>query len=154
MPVTAGWPAWPIATFSCISGQGKPILTHLLRVFWMGCMPDTSDMHIQVIPAAVQVMQESALKGSMSPIKAYSSDAHVLDSVEDRQQVTCITADDWYQAQQADPVLSLVIARLQDGTLSQCQLKTSEPPKLQQFLRECNHLQLRQGILFRKTLPK
>ena len=46
-------------------------------------MPDTSDTHIQVTAAAVQAVQEAALKGSVSPIKAYSSDLHVLDSVED-----------------------------------------------------------------------
>ena len=45
-------------------------------------------------------------------------------------------------------------ARLQDGTLSQCQLKQTDPPELQQYLWECNHLKLRQGILYRKTLPK
>ena len=38
--------------------------------------------------------------------------------------------------------------------LSQCQLKTTDPPKLQQFLREHNCLTLRQGILYRKILLK
>ena len=58
-----------------------------------------------------------------------------------------MTTDDWCQAQQADLVLSLIIVRLQDGTLSQHQLKTTDPPKLQQFLRESNFLKLRLGIL-------
>ena len=124
------------------------------RVSWLGCMPDTSYMHIQVTTAAVQAVQETAHKGSISPIEAYSSDVHVLDSVEESQQVACMAADDWHQAQQADPVLSLIIARLQDGTLSQCQLKTTSPPKLWQFVRDCSHLKLRWGILYRKTLPK
>ena len=53
-----------------------------------------------------------------------------------------------------DPVLSLVIARLQDQTLNQCQLKTTDPPELWQFLRVCNHLKLRRGILYRKILLK
>ena len=96
----------------------------------------------------------SCSQGSLSLIKAYSSGVHVLDSVEDSQQVTCLTTDDWYQAQWEDPVLDLIIARLQEGTLSQCQLKTTNPPELWQFLQECNHLKLRQGILYRKTVPK
>ena len=89
----------------------------LLRVSWLGCMPDTSDTHIQVTAVAVQAMQEAVLKGSMSPINACSSNLHVLDLVEDSLQITCMTIDDWCQAQQAGSVLSLVITRLQDGTL-------------------------------------
>ena len=54
----------------------------------------------------------------------------------------------------ADPVLSLIIVRLQDGTLNLCQLKQTDPPELQQFLRECNHLKLRQGIIYKKILLK
>ena len=65
-----------------------------------------------------------------------------------------MTIDDWHQAQSADLILSLVTVRLQDITLSQCQLKQTDPPKLQQYLWECNHLKLRWGVLFRKTLPK
>ena len=67
---------------------------------------------------------------SASLIKAYNSDVHVLHSVEGSQQVPCMTTDDWHQVQWADPVLGLVIARLQEGTLSQCQLKNTDPPKL------------------------
>ena len=44
--------------------------------------------------------------------------------------------------------------RLRDGTLSQCQLIQTDPPELCQYLRECNHLKLRWGVLYRKTLPK
>ena len=102
----------------------------LLRVSWLGCMPDTADMHIQVIVVAVQTMQEAALEDSLSPIKAYSSDVYVLDSVEDSQQVAYMTTDDWHQTQWEYLVLSLVIVRLQEWTLSQCQLKTTNPPEL------------------------
>ena len=70
----------------------------LLRVSWPGCIPDTSETHIKVT-GVVQAMQEAALKGSVSLIESYSSDLHVLDSVEDSQQITCVTADDWHQAQ-------------------------------------------------------
>ena len=52
-----------------------------------------------------------------SPIEAYSCDLHILDVVQDSQQVTCMTLEDWHQAQKVDPILSLVISRLQDGTL-------------------------------------
>ena len=126
----------------------------LSRVPWLACMPDTSDTNIQVIAVAVWAMQDAALEGSVSPIKAYSSNVHILDSVEASQQVTCMTTDDWHQVQLADPVLGLVIVRLQEGTLSQCQLKETDSPELQQFLRECNHLKPRWGVLYRKTLLK
>ena len=83
-------------------------------------MPDDSGTHLKVMAAAVQaVQQEAALKGPASPIKAYSYDLHILDAVQDSQQVTCMTLEDWCQAQQADPTLSLLITRLQDGTLGQ-----------------------------------
>ena len=71
----------------------------LSRVSWLGCMPDTSDTHIQVTAVAVQAMQETAPEGSMNPMKAYSSNLHDLDSVEDSPQVACITTHDWHQAQ-------------------------------------------------------
>ena len=60
----------------------------------------------------VQAVQEAAFKGLASPIEAYSCDLHILDAVQDSQQVTCKTLEDWYQAQQADPTLSVVISRL------------------------------------------
>ena len=41
----------------------------LLRVSWPGCMPDNSGTHLQVKAAAVQAMQEAALKGPTSPIR-------------------------------------------------------------------------------------
>ena len=93
-------------------------------------------------------------KGPASPIKVYSCDLCILDSVGDSMQVTCMTIGDWCQAQWSDLVLGLVIARLQDGTLGQPQLKPTDPPELQQFLHESNDLKLRQGILYRKILPK
>ena len=65
-----------------------------------------------------------------------------------------MTIDDWCQAQQLDPVLSLIIVRLQDRTLGQHQLKLTDPPQCKQFFHECNHLKLRWSILYRKTLPK
>ena len=76
-------------------------------------MPDNSDTHLQVMAAAVLAMHETALEG---PTKAYTCNLHTLDSIQDSHQVTCMTVEDW---QQADPSLSLVIARLWYGTLEQ-----------------------------------
>ena len=84
-------------------------------------------------------MQEAALKGPASPIEAYSCDLYV---VQDSQQVTCMTLEDWHQAQQVDSTLYLVISRLWDGTLGQWQSKLPNPPKCSQFLQELNHLLL------------
>ena len=66
----------------------------LSRVSWMGCIPDNSGTHLQVTAAAVQAVQDTALKGLTSPIEAYSCDLHIWDSVQDSQQVTCITLED------------------------------------------------------------
>ena len=67
----------------------------LLRVSWPGCVSDDSGTPLKVTATAVQ---ESALKGPISLIKAYSYDLHVLDAVLDSQQVTCMTLEDWHQA--------------------------------------------------------
>ena len=75
-------------------------------------MSDNSGTHLQVTSAAVQAVQDAALKGLTSPVEAYCCSLHLLDLVEDSQQVTCMTLEDWHQAQQADPTLSLVISRL------------------------------------------
>ena len=80
-------------------------------------MPDNSGTHLKVTAAAVQAVQEATLEGPTSPIETYSCDLHGLDTVQDSQQVTCMTLEDWHQAQQADPTLSHVISRLWDGTL-------------------------------------
>ena len=84
----------------------------LLRVSWLGCIPGNSGTHLQVMAAVVWAMQEVALEGLTSPIEAYSCDLHILDPIQDSQQVTCMSIEDWHQAQQEDPTLSLVIARL------------------------------------------
>ena len=80
-------------------------------------MPDNSGTNLQITAAAVQAVQEAALEGSTSPIEAYRCNLHILDSEQDSQQVTCMTMEDWCQAQQADPTLSFIITKLQDGTL-------------------------------------
>ena len=68
------------------------------RVSWPGCMSDNSGTHLQVMAAALWAMQEAALKGLTSPIEAYSCNLHLLDSVQDSQQVACMTMEDWHQA--------------------------------------------------------
>ena len=65
-----------------------------------------------------------------------------------------MTLVDWHQAQQEDPTLSMVISRLQDGTLGQQQFKQTNPPEYGQFLHECNHLFLKQGVLYRQARPR
>ena len=126
----------------------------LLRVSWLGCMPDDSGTHLKVTAAAVQTVQEAALEGPASPIEAYSYDLHVLDTVQDSQQVTCMTLEDWHQAQQADLTLSLVITRLWDETLVQQWSKPTNPPKYGQFLWEHIHLLFKQGVLYRWARPR
>ena len=77
---------------------------------------------------------------------------HVLDAVQDSQQVACMTLEDWCQAKEVDPVLSLVITRLQDGMLGKGQ------SKVQQTLQKSvstggshNHVLLKKGILYRQA---
>ena len=84
----------------------------LLRVSWLGCASHDSGTHLKVTVAAVQAVQEAALEGPTSPIKAYSYDLHILDAVQESKQVTCMTLEARHQAQQEDPTLSLVISRL------------------------------------------
>ena len=126
----------------------------LLRVFWPGSMPDSSGTHLKVTAAAVRAVQEAALKGPVSPKEAYSCDLHVSDTVQDSQQVTCMTIEDWHQAQEVDPVLSLVIARLRDGRLGKGQSKATDPPKVSQYRWEHNHLVLKKGVLYRWASPR
>ena len=89
----------------------------LLRVSWPECMPVNSGTHLKVTAAAVQAVQDAALKGPASPIEAYSCNLHILDAIQDSQQVTCMILENWHQAQQVDPTLSLVISRLMGWNL-------------------------------------
>ena len=68
----------------------------LLRVSWPGCVPENSGTHLKVIAAAVLAVQQAAFKGSVSPIKAYSCNLHILHAVQDSQQVTCMTLEEWF----------------------------------------------------------
>ena len=88
------------------------------------------------------------------PIEAYSCNLHILDATQDSQQVACMTLEDWCQAQEADPVLSLVIARLWDGMLWKGQSKAMDATKVSQYRWECNHLSLKQGVLYRWPRPR
>ena len=67
-----------------------------------------------------------------------------------------MTTDDWHQFQRADPVLNLIIVRIQvqDGSLGQGPFKPTDPLKFWQFLQDHNHLKLRWGILYQKILLK
>ena len=102
----------------------------LLRVSWPRCVPDTLGTHYWVTAVTVQTMQEAALKGPMSPIEVYNYDLHILDLVGDGPQVICMTTDDWHQVQWADPIMGIMISRMQDRTLGQCSLKLTDPTKL------------------------
>ena len=57
--------------------------------------------------------------------------------------------EDWLQAQEVDPVLSLVITRLRDRMLGKGQSKTTGPPEISQYQWEHNHLLLKKGVLYR-----
>ena len=99
----------------------------LWRVYWPRCVPDTLDTHYWGTAVVVPAMQEAALE---SPIEAYSCNMHVHDLVGDGLQVTCMTTNNWHQAQWADPVLGLVIVRMQDGTLGLCPFKLTDQLEL------------------------
>ena len=65
-----------------------------------------------------------------------------------------MTLEDWPEAQEVDPVLSLVITRLQDGTLGKGQSKATDLPEVSQYRWEHNHLLLKQGTLYRQARPR
>ena len=65
-----------------------------------------------------------------------------------------MTLEDWHQAQEVDPVLSLVITRLRDGMLGKGQSKATDPPEVSQFGQEWNHIILKKGILYRQARPR
>ena len=126
----------------------------LSRVSWPGYMPDNTSSHIKITAVAMQAVQEAALQGSASPIEAYSSDLHILDVLQDSKQTASMTLEDWHQAQEVDPVLSLVIARLRDGMLGKPLSKAIDPTEVSQFGQEWNHLVLKRGILYRQARPR
>ena len=105
----------------------------LSRVSWPGCLPDNTSTHIKVTAAAMQAVQEAALQGPASPIEAYSCSLHILDVLQDSKQIASMTLEDWHQAQEADPIMSLVITRLREGMLGKSQPKATDAPKVSQF---------------------
>ena len=65
-----------------------------------------------------------------------------------------MTLEDWYQTQEVDPVLTLVLTRLRDGMLGKCQSKATDPPKISQYRQGHNHLLLKKGVLYRWASPR
>ena len=112
----------------------------LSRVSWPDCMPDNSGTSLKVTATAVRAIQEAALEKPVCTIEAYSYDLHVVGAIQDSQQVAQMTLDDWQQAQEADPVLAIIIKRLREGMLEQDQSKKTDSPKLSQYRRERNNL--------------
>ena len=126
----------------------------LLRVSWPECMPDSLGTGLKVNAAAIRAIQEAALDQPACPIEAYSCDLHVIGAMQDSQQVAQMTLDDWWQAQEADPVLGIIIRRLREGTLDQDWCKNVDSPKVSQYKREQNSLVLQKGILYRPARPR
>ena len=77
------------------AGKANIDVNALSRVSWPGCMPGNTDTCIKVTAAAVQAVQEAVLQGPASAIEAYSSDVHVLDILQDSNQVASMTLKDW-----------------------------------------------------------
>ena len=121
----------------------------LSRVSWPECMPDNSGTSLKVNAAAIRAIQEAALDQPACPIEAYSYDLHVIGAVQDSQQVAQMTLDDWWQAQEVDPVLSIIIKRLREGMLEQDWCKKTDSPELNQYKSEWNNLVVQKGILYR-----
>ena len=121
----------------------------LLRVSWPECMPDSLGTSLKVYAAAIRAIQEAALDQPACPIEAYSCNLHVVGAIQDSQEVAQMTLDDWHQAQEVDPVLSIIIRRLREGMLDQDWCKKTDSPKLSQYKRERNSLVLQKGTLYR-----
>ena len=102
----------------------------LSRISQPECMPDNLSTSLKVNAAAVRAIQEVALDQPACPIEAYSYDLHVVGAIQDSQQVAQMTLDDWQQAQEADPVLGIIIKRLREGMLEQDWSKKMDSPKL------------------------
>ena len=115
------------------AGRANTDADALSMVSWPGYIPDSSGTHLKVTAAAMQAVQEAVLQGPTSPIEAYRSDLHILDVLQESKQIASMTLEDWHQAQEVDPVLSLVIARLRDGTLGKGQSKATDPPEVSQY---------------------
>ena len=112
-------------------------------------MPDNLGTSLKVTAAAVRAIQEAALEKPVCPIEAYSYVLHVMGAIQDSQQIAQMTLDNWHQVQEADPVLSIVMKKLREGTLEQDWSMRTGSPELGQYRREQNNLVLRKGVLYR-----
>ena len=126
----------------------------LSRVFWPQCMSDNLGTSLKVTATAVRAIQEAALEKPVCPIEAYNYDLHVVKEIQDSKQVAQMTLDDWHQAQEVDPILSIIIMRLREGMLEQDWSKKTDSSELDQYKREQNNLVLKKGVLYRQARPR
>ena len=108
----------------------------LSRVSWPECMPDNLGTSLKVTAAAVRAIQEAALEKPVCPIEAYSYNLHVMGAIQDSQQVAQMSLDDWWQAQEANPVLGIIIKSIREERLEQDWSKKTDTPELSQYRRE------------------
>ena len=111
--------------------------------------PECPGQSLKVTATAVRAIQEAALEKPVCPIETYSYKLHVMGAIQDSKQVAQMTLDDWHQTQEADPVLSIIIARLREGMLEQDQSKKTDSSKFGQYRRKQNNLVLEKGVLYR-----
>ena len=75
-------------------------------------------------------------------------------AIQDSKQVAQVTLEDWWQVQEAEPVLGIIIKRLREGMLEQDWSRKTDSPKLSQYRREQNNLVLKRGVLYRQARPR
>ena len=129
------------------AGKANIDANALSRVSWPECMPDSSGTGQKVHAAAIRAIQEAALDQPACPIEAYSCDLHVIGTMQDSQQVAQMTLDDWQKAQEADPVLGIIIKGLREGMLDQDWCKKTDSPELSQYKREWKWSGITKGYL-------
>ena len=109
-----GWPAWPITTFSCIIGWGRPTSTQMPC---QGCPGQSAFLILWTLISRSLLWQCKPCRRPPSkapgvPLKHIVVICMSWTLLKTVCRSLARTIDDWHQAQQGDLVLSLVITRL------------------------------------------
>ena len=85
--------------------------------------------------------------------KADDSDCLALVSRQsgDKLNPKCMTKQDWVEAQSKDNMIGEIIHLFKSKKLHCCKINETDKNEMKQFIRQCNRLFMRNGILYHRS---
>ena len=82
---------------------------------------------------------------------ADDSDHLAIGLLENKLNPKCITIQDWVEAQSKDKIISEIVHLFKSMKMCCHKIHENDQNEIKQFIRQCNQLFMRQGVIYHKT---